>query len=206
MQVNVKNLAGEDVGELELSESVFGAEVRADILHRVVRWQLAKRRAGTHSTIGRSDVKGSRAKLFKQKGTGRARHGSKQANIFRGGGIVFGPTPRDHGFSLPKSTRKQGLRAALSSKAKGGDLIVIDSAKLDEPRTKYLAASLKGLGVESAVIITEGELDKNFALASRNLALVNVVPSMGANVYDIMRRKTLVMTQDAVKTLEERLA
>ncbi len=206
MQIGMKNLAGEDVGEIELSDVIFAAPVRADLLHRVVRWQLAKRRAGTHSTLGRSDVRGTRAKMFKQKGTGRARHGSKQANLFRGGGIVFGPKPRDHGFSLPKSTRKQGMRAALSSKVQDGDLIVIDDATLDAPRTKVLVGYLKELGIDSALVITGEELDRNFKLASQNLTLVDVLPSVGANVFDIMRRRKLVVTQEAIKQLEARLA
>lgn len=206
MQMSVKNLAGEDVGEVELADAIFAAPVRADLLHRVVRWQLAKRRAGTHATLGRSDVAGTRAKMYKQKGTGRARHGTKQANIFRGGGVVFGPTPRDHGYKLPKATRKQGLRAALSSKAQDGDLIIIDDARLDAPKTKALAGYFNGLGIDSALVITSGEPDRNFTLASRNLALIDVLPPMGANVFDILRRKKLVLTQAAITQLEARLA
>ncbi|MEZ5846957.1 MAG: 50S ribosomal protein L4 [Geminicoccaceae bacterium] len=205
MQVEVRNLAGESVGTADLSDAVFGLDVREDILHRVVRWQLARRRAGTHKVKGRSEVAGSTAKIYKQKGTGRARHGSKRGTMFRGGGIIFGPTPRDHGFALPKKIRKLGLRTALSSKAKDGKLILIDAAQLGEPKTKVLRRSLEGLGLSSVLFVVAGEAERNFALASRNLPLVDVLSQEGANVYDILRRDTLVLTQDAVRLLEERL-
>ena len=205
MQVEVKNLAGDSVGTAELNDAVFGTEVRQDILHRVVRWQLAKRRAGTHKVKGRSEVRGSTAKIYKQKGTGRARHGSKRGTMFRGGGIIFGPTPRDHGYELPKKVRKMGLRCALSSKVQEGKLIIVDAASLSEPKTKVLKASLDGLGLGSALIVVAGEADRNFALASRNLPLIDILSQEGANVYDILRRDTLVLTQDAAKLLEERL-
>lgn len=205
MQVEVRNLAGESVGTADLSDAVFGLDVREDILHRVVRWQLARRRAGTHKVKGRSEVAGSTAKIYKQKGTGRARHGSKRGTMFRGGGIIFGPTPRDHGFALPKKIRKLGLRTALSSKAKDGKLILIDAAQLGEPKTKVLRRSLEGLGLSSVLFVVAGEAERNFALASRNLPLVDVLSQEGANVYDILRHDTLVLTQDAVGLLEERL-
>lgn len=205
MQVEVRNLAGESVGTADLSDTVFGLDVREDILHRVVRWQLARRRVGTHKVKGRSEVAGSTAKIYKQKGTGRARHGSKRGTMFRGGGIIFGPTPRDHGFALPKKIRKLGLRTALSSKAKDGKLILIDAAQLGEPKTKVLRRSLEGLGLSSVLFVVAGEAERNFALASRNLPLVDVLSQEGANVYDILRHDTLVLTQDAVGLLEERL-
>lgn len=206
MQVEVKNLAGEAVGSLELSDAVFGVDVREDILHRVVRWQLAKRRAGTHKVKTRSEVAGSTAKMYKQKGTGRARHSTRRVSQFRGGGVVFGPTPRDHGFDLPKKVRKLGLRCALSSKARDGKLVVLDAAGLDEPRTKLLHSRLAALGLSSVLFVVTGDGDRNFALASRNLPLVDLLPQEGANVYDILRRDHLVLTQDAAKLLEERLA
>ncbi|MCB9945440.1 MAG: 50S ribosomal protein L4 [Geminicoccaceae bacterium] len=205
MQVEVKNLAGESVGTAELSDAVFGADVREDILHRVVRWQLAKRRSGTHKVKGRSEVSGSTAKIYKQKGTGRARHGAKRGTMFRGGGIVFGPTPRDHGFDLPKKVRKLGLRGALSSKARDGKLIVVDAVTMSEPKTKVLRGTLDGLGLDSALFVVAGEADRNFALASRNIPLIDLLSQEGANVYDILRRDTLVLTRDAAKLLEERL-
>ena len=205
MKMDVIKLDASPAGSIELDESVFGLEPRADILHRVVRWQLARRRAGTHKVKGRSEVAGSTAKIYKQKGTGRARHGSKRGTTFRGGGIIFGPTPRDHGFALPKKIRKLGLRTALSSKAKDGKLILIDAAQLGEPKTKVLRRSLEGLGLCSVLFVVAGEAERNFALASRNLPLVDVLSQEGANVYDILRHDTLVLTQDAVRLLEERL-
>jgi large subunit ribosomal protein L4 len=206
MQVEVKNLAAERVGEVELDEAVFGVPVRADILHRVVVWQLAKRRAGTHDVKNRGEISRTGAKLYKQKGTGRARHGSRRVNIFRGGGRAFGPTPRSHAIDLPKKVRALGLRCALSSKVQDGKLIVLDQASLPEPRTKVLAERLAGLGLGSALFVTGAETDRNFSLASRNLPGIDVLPVQGANVYDILRRDVLVLTTDAVKRLEERLA
>lgn len=206
MQVQIKNLAAEDVGALDLNEAVFGVEVRADILQRVVLWQLAKRRAGTHKVKSRAEINRTKAKMYKQKGTGRARHSSRTTNVFRGGGVVFGPVLRDHATDLPKKVRAMGLRCALSSKASEGKLLVLDEAKLDAPKTKELAGRLAKLGIESAVIIGGAELERNFALASRNLPKIDVLPAAGANVYDILRRDTLVLTAEAVRQLEERLA
>jgi large subunit ribosomal protein L4 len=206
MQVQVKNLAAEEVGSVELSDAVFGVEVRTDILHRVVVWQLAKRRAGTHKVKSRAEIARTGAKMYKQKGTGRARHGSRRVNIFRGGGVVFGPQPRDHAIDLPKKIRALGLKCALSSKAKEGKLVVLDDATLAEPKTKALVGAFDKLGLGSALVITGAEVERNFALASRNLPLVDVLPAQGLNVYDILRRDTLVLTQDAVRRIEERLA
>jgi large subunit ribosomal protein L4 len=206
MQVQIKNLAAEEVGSLELSDAIFGVEVRTDILHRVVVWQLAKRRAGTHKVKTRAGIARTGAKLYKQKGTGRARHGSRRANIFRGGGVAFGPQPRDHAIDLPKKIRALGLKCALSSKAQEGKLLVLDDATLAEPKTKALVGAFGKLGLGSALVITGTEVERNFALASRNLPLVDVLPAQGLNVYDILRRDTLVLTQDAVRRIEERLA
>ncbi|MFO1069440.1 MAG: 50S ribosomal protein L4 [Geminicoccaceae bacterium] len=206
MQVKVVNLAAESVGEVELSDAVFGVDVRADILHRVVNWQLAKRRAGTHDVKNRAEIARTGAKLYKQKGTGQARHGSRRANVFRGGGRAFGPTPRDHAIDLPKKVRALGLRCALSAKAKEGKLIVLDQAASSEPKTKSLAGQLANLGIASALVVTGAEVERNFGLAARNLPLVDVLPVQGANVYDILRRDTLVLTTEAVRSLEERLA
>jgi large subunit ribosomal protein L4 len=206
MQVQIKNLAAEEVGSLELSDAIFGVEVRPDILHRVVLWQLAKRRAGTHKVKTRAEIARTGAKLYKQKGTGRARHGSRRANIFRGGGVAFGPHPRDHAVDLPKKVRALGLRCALSSKAAEGKLLVLDEATLAEPKTKALQGALAKLGLGSALVITGAEIERNFDLAARNLPLLDVLPAQGLNVYDILRRDTLVLTQDAVRRIEERLA
>ena len=205
MKAEVKSQAHKKGGEIELSDEGFGLEPRADLIARAVNYQLANRRAGTHKVKGRSEVSGTSKKPWRQKGTGNARAGSLRAPQFRGGGVVFGPTPRDHGFSLNKKVRKLALKTALSTKAKEGKLIVIDDAKADGPKTKALVSSLSGLGVTSAVIVAGQELDMNFALASRNIPNLDVLPSQGANVYDIIRRDTLILTKDAVAQLEERL-
>lgn len=206
MQVEIKNLSGEVVGSAELSDAVFGAPVRRDILHRVVTWQLAKRRAGTHKVKSRGEVSGSTAKMYRQKGTGRARRGSKRANILRGGGRAFGPVVRDHAIDLNKKMRRLGLRSALSAKAAAGELIVLDTAALAEPKTKLMADVLGKLGLRSVLFVVAGEPERNFALASRNLPTIDLLSQEGANVYDILRRDVLVVTQDAAKLLEERLA
>ncbi len=205
MQVEIKNLQGEVVGSTELSDAVFAAPVRRDILHRVVTWQLAKRRAGTHKVKSRGEVSGSTAKVYRQKGTGRARHGSKRANIFRTGGRAFGPVPRDHGHDLTKKVRRLGLRAALSAKAAAGELIILDAAALAEPKTRLMSEVLARLGLGSALFVVAGEPERNLALASRNIPMVDLLSHEGANVYDILRRDVLVLTQDAAKLLEERL-
>ncbi len=206
MQAEVKTLDNGVAGTIELNDAVFGVEPRADILHRVVNWQLAKRRAGTHKTKQRSEVRGSGAKVWRQKGTGRARHGNKKAPIFRGGGIAFGPQPRSHETKLPKKVRALGLKCALSAKQAAGELVVLDDARLDEPKTKILAGKLKGLGWESVTIVGGAELDENLVRAARNIVGVRLLPSAGANVYDILRRDTLVLTKAAVEQLEARLA
>ena len=206
MQVQIRNLAAEEVGSLELADAVFGVEVRADILHRVVLWQLAKRRAGTHKVKTRAEIARTGAKLYKQKGTGRARHGSRRVNLFRGGGVTFGPVLRDHAIDLPKKVRALGLKCALSSKAAEGKLVVLDEARLAEPKTKMLLGALGKLGLGSTLVITGAEVERNFGLASRNLPQIDVLPAQGLNVYDILRRDTLVLTQDAVRQIEERLA
>ena len=206
MQVQIRNLAAEEVGSVELADAVFGVEVRPDILHRVVLWQLAKRRAGTHKVKTRAEIARTGAKLYKQKGTGRARHGSRRVNLFRGGGVTFGPVVRDHATDLPKKVRALGLRCALSSKVAEGKLVVLDEAKLAEPKTKTLAGALGKLGWGSTLVITGAEIERNFDLAARNLQTIDVLPAQGLNVYDILRRDTLVLTQDAVRQIEERLA
>jgi len=205
VKLSVKNLDNQDVGEIDLAEAVFGLEPRADLLHRAVTWQLAKRRAGTHSTLNKAAVSGSRIKPFKQKGTGRARQGFKRAAQMRGGGIVFGPLPRDHAIDMPKQVRKLALRAALSSKARAGQLVVLDEARLAEGKTNAFAKRLNKLGWSSALIIGGQALDENLQRAARNIPHVDVLPQQGINVYDILRRQTLVLTREAVQHLEERL-
>ena len=206
MQLQVKNWAAEEVGSLELPDAIFGVEVRRDILHRVVVWQLAKRRAGTHKVKTRAEINRTGAKMYKQKGTGRARHGSRRVNLFRGGGVAFGPHPRDHSIDLPRKVRALGLKCALSSKAAEGKLVLLDAGGFAEPKTKAFAAAMARLGLGSALVITGAEVETNLRRASRNLPLVDVLPAQGLNVYDILRRDALVLTRDAVARIEERLA
>jgi len=205
MKIAVKTIEGGSAGEIDLADAVFGAPVRKDILQRCVVWQLAKRRAGTHKTKIRSEVKATSKKMWAQKGTGRARHGNEAAPQFRGGGKAVGPVVRSHASDLPKKVRKLALRAALSSKAAEGKLIVLESATLAEPKTAQLKGHLGKLSLTSVLVIAGAEVDANFARAAANIVHVDVLPQQGANVYDILRRDTLVLTKDAVKHLEERL-
>lgn len=205
MQVEVKTLDDKKAGTIELADEVFGLEPRADILHRVVNWQLAKRRQGTHKTKQRSEIRGSGGKIWRQKGTGRARHGNRKAPIFRGGGVAFGPQPRSHEIKLPKKVRKLGLKSALSAKRAAGELVVLTEAKLAEPKTRGLAERLAKLGWSDVLIVDGAEFDANLARAARNLPGVQLLPSAGANVYDILRRDLLVLTTAAVEQLEARL-
>lgn len=205
MKLDVKNLENANVGSIELSDDIFGVEIREDILARVVNWQLAKRRSGCHKAKGRSEVSGTTKKAFKQKGGGRSRHGNLKAPSMRGGGVAFGPVVRDHGYSLQKKVRKLGLKTALSAKAKQGKLLVLDSLEVKEAKTKDLVSKIKNLGLVSALVVDGVEVNNNFALASRNIAKVDILPHQGANVYDILRHDTLVLTKQAVENLEARL-
>lgn len=206
MELKIKNWENSDVGTLEVSDAVFGAEVRSDILHRVVTWQLAKRRAGTHKVQERSEVNVTKTRFGRQKGGGRARHGSKNANLFRGGGVSHGPRVRGHGFSLPKKIRAMGMRCALSAKAQAGQLIVLDNADAGSAKTKDLKAKLDALGIKSALFVGGAEVNDDLRKATSNLIGIDVLPQQGANVYDILRRENLVMTREAVEHLQERLA
>lgn len=206
MKAKVIDLSGKAAGDVDLNDAIFGAEVRTDILSRVVNWQLARRRAGTHSTMGISQISGTTKKPFKQKGTGRARAGSLRAPQMRGGAIIFGPKPRSHAHGLPKKVRKMGLRAALSAKQAEGKLVVLKDAALDAPKTKDLAKALSKQGWSNVLVIDGAEVNENFARAAANIPNVDVLPSQGANVYDILRRDTLVLTQQAVEALEARLS
>jgi len=205
MKTSVINLDNKSVGELELDETVFGVAPRKDILARVVNWQLAKRQAGTHKTKGISDIQGTTKKPYRQKGTGSARQGSLRSPQFRGGAVIFGPVVRSHAYDLQKKVRKLGLRMALSSKAAEGKLAVLDEAKMKQAKTKGLAAKLDKLGWSSVLIIDGPEVDVAFARAARNIPGVDLLPQQGANVYDILRRDTLVLTKAAVEKLQERL-
>lgn len=206
MKLRVTSLENKEAGDIDLADEVFGLEdVRTDILARVINWQLSKRRAGTHKTKGISDISGTTKKPWAQKGTGRARQGSLRSPQFRGGATIFGPVVRDHGFGLQKKVRQLGLKTALTAKQKEGKLVVLDKASMSEPKTGALAKQFAALGWTSVLIIDGPELDQNFARAARNLPGIDVLPQQGANVYDIMRRDTLVVTRDAVQHLEARL-
>lgn len=205
MKLGVITLDAGKAGDIDLSDDIFGLEPRADLLHRVVRWQRAKAQAGTHSVLGKSDVSYSTKKIYRQKGTGGARHGSRKAPIFRHGGVYKGPTPRSHAFDLPKKVRALGLKHALSAKASAGELVVIENLDLSDAKTSAVAKAVKENGWKRVLVIDGAEVNENFARAARNLEGVDVLPSMGANVYDILRRDTLVLTRAGVEALEARL-
>jgi large subunit ribosomal protein L4 len=205
MKTDVINLDAGEAGSVDLADEIFGVEPRKDILHRVVRWQLAKRQAGTHKTKSRGETAYSTKKIYRQKGTGGARHGDRGVAQFRKGGTAKGPVPRSHAHDLPKKVRALGLKMALSAKAKGGDLIVVENATLDAPKTKALAEKVQKLGWSKALVIDGAEIDGNFARAARNLDAVQVIPGAGANVYDILKHKQLVLTKAGVEALEARL-
>lgn len=205
MKVTVKNFENKDVGSIELNDEVFGAEIRQDILHRMVRYQLNKRQAGTHKTKDISEVSGSGKKPFKQKGTGSARRGTNRAPHHVGGARMFGPVVRSHATEMPKRERALAMKIALSAKIASGKLIILDTVATKEPKTKAMVATMKAMDIKSAVFVCGPELDTNFALATRNIPLIDVTNSDGANVYDILRRDVLVLTKDAVNALTERL-
>jgi large subunit ribosomal protein L4 len=205
MKLATTSLDNKEVGSIDLAEEVFGLPVRRDILARMVNWQLAKRRAGTHKTKGISDVQGTTKKPWRQKGTGRARQGSLRSPQFRGGAVIFGPVVRSHEFSLQKKVRRLALKTALSAKQAEGKLIVLERAKLAEAKTAALVKRFDKLGWSSVLIIDGPTVDENFARAARNIPGIDVLPQQGANVYDILRRDTLVLTRDAVQHLEARL-
>ena len=204
MDLKITTLSGADAGKVKLSDEIFGLDPREDILARVIRWQLAKKQQGTHKALGRAEVHRTGAKMYKQKGTGRARHHSARAPQFRGGGKAHGPVVRSHEHDLPKKVRALGLKHALSAKAKSSSIIVVDELKLTEAKTKVLAANFIKLGVANALLIGGAEVDANFKLAAANIPNIDVLPIQGINVYDILRRGTLVLSKAAVEALEER--
>ena len=205
MKADAIKLDGKKAGSVDLNDAIFGLEPRKDILHRVVRWQRNKAMAGTHDVLGRSEVSFSTKKIYRQKGTGGARHGSRGAPIFRGGGIYKGPTPRSHGHSLTKKFRKLGLRHALSAKAAAGELVIVENVDVKDAKTSALAKQLGDRGWKRALIIDGAEVPADFLQAARKIETVNVLPSQGANVYDILKRDTLVLTKAGVEALEARL-
>jgi large subunit ribosomal protein L4 len=205
VQWDVVNLDSEKVGTVDLDEAIFGVDVRPDILARTVHWQLAKRRAGTHDTKTRGEVARTGRKPFRQKGGGRARQGSTKGPHMRGGAVVFGPQPRDHAHDLPKKVRRLALKCALSAKRAAGALVVIDRAEVAEARTATLARRIQQLGWQKALLIDGDAIEANFSRAARNLVALDVLPARGANVYDILRHETLVLTRAGVDKLVERL-
>jgi large subunit ribosomal protein L4 len=204
MKLDVIKLDGGKAGSIDLNEALFGLEPRVDILHRVVRWQRNNAQAGTHKVKTRSEVSYSTKKIYRQKGTGGARHGARSAPIFRGGGVYKGPTPRSHGHDLPKKVRALGLKHALSAKAKAGELVVIDAA-VSDGKTSALAKAVANLGWKRALIIDGADVNENFAQAARNIEGLDILPTMGANVFDILKRDTLVITKAGLEALEARL-
>ena len=206
MQLDIINFDGKVVGKADLADSIFGLDPRADILHRVVTWQRAKQRAGTHAVKTVSDVQGSGKKAFKQKKTGNARQGERYNVHMRGGGVVHGPVVRDHSIDLPKKIRSLGLKMALSSKVKDGSLVIIDSEKLAVAKTNAFAKQLKKLEIASALFVGAEQLDENFKKSAANIANIDVLPTMGLNVLDVLKHEKLVLTADAVKAIEARLA
>jgi large subunit ribosomal protein L4 len=205
MELKITTLDGEEKGSVNLSDTIFGLEPRQDLIQRCVVWQLAKRRAGTHKVKGRAEIWRTGKKMYKQKGSGGARHGSQRANLFRGGGRSFGPLVRSHAIDLPKKVRVLALKHALSAKAKDGGIVLIEDAKLAETKTKVLKGHFAKLGLANALIVDGAEVDNGFRLATRNIPNIDVLPIQGINVYDILRRNTLVLTRAALDALEARL-
>ncbi len=204
MKVDITSLDGHNDGSIELDDTIFGLKPRQDLIARMIRYQLAKRRAGTHQTKGRAEIARTGKKLYKQKGTGSARHGSARVPQFRGGGRAFGPVTRSHAHDLPKKVRALALRHALSAKAADGDIIIWNSASVAEGKTKVLVERFEALGLKSALIIDGAAVEQNFSLAARNIPMIDVLPIQGINVYDILRRNKLVLTKAAVDALELR--
>ena len=204
MEIKVTTLDGTAAGSVDLPDAIFGLEARADILHRCVTWQLARRQRGTHAVKNRADITRTGKKMYRQKGTGSARHGSARVNLFRGGGRSFGPVVRSHAIDLPKKVRALALKHALTAKAKDGGIVVLDQAAVKDAKTKALQEHLAKLGLTNALIVDGATVDANFALAARNIPDIDVLPVQGINVYDILRRHTLVLTKAALTALEAR--
>lgn len=204
MKIDITSVNGETAGSIDLDDAIFGLEPRVDLIARMIRYQLAKRRAGTHQSLGRADIHRTGKKMYKQKGTGSARHGSARAPQFRGGGKAFGPVARSHEHDLPKKIRALALKHALSAKAKDGGIIIWNDAKIPEAKTKGLKANFEKIGLTNALIIDGAELEMNFSLAARNIPQIDVLPVQGINVYDIVRRDKLVLTTAAINALEAR--
>lgn len=205
MEMIVKNFENKEVGKVDLKATIFEVPLRTDILTRMVNWQLAKRRSGTHKTKGVSDISGTTRKPYRQKGTGRARQGSLRSPQFRGGAVIFGPVVRDHGYDLPKKVRRLALRVALSHKAAQGALLIVDDLSIGSAKTKDFIARIQDLGIHSALMIGGSVLQSDFVCAASNVPEIDVLPQQGINVYDILRRKMLVLSKEALAYLENRL-
>ena len=205
MKVSLVSLSSDKKSSQELNDSIYGLDPRRDILHRAVTWQLSKRRSGTHKVKERGEVTGSTRKIMAQKGSGGARHSTRKVNLFRGGGVAFGPKPRDHSTKLPKKIRTLGLKHALSAKVKNNELTILDEAKLSSPKTKDLVLKIKELKLEGALFVDLKEFDKNFELAIKNVKGLELINIEGINVYDILRKEKLVLTKRSVEMLNERL-
>ncbi len=206
MKIDITSISGDAAGSRELDEAIFGLEPREDLIARMLRWQLARRQAGTHKTLGRAEIHRTGKKMYKQKGTGGARHGSRRAAQFVGGAKAHGPVVRSHAFDLPKKVRAMALRHALSSKAQAGTLVILDDASLPDAKTASLRVHFNAMGLKNALIIAGPAVDTNFRLAARNIPNVDVLPDAGLNVYDVLRRETLVLTKAAVMAIEARFA
>ena len=206
MELKVTTLDGQAAGSVTVPDAIFGLEPRPDIIQRCVVWQLAKRRAGTHAVKNRADINRTGKKMYRQKGTGNARHGSARVNLFRGGGRSFGPQPRSHAVGLPKKVRALALKHALSAKAKDGGIVVLEKASITDAKTKELKARFANLGLDNALIIDGAEVEAGFRLAARNIPNIDVLPVQGINVYDILRRTKLVLTKAALDALEARFS
>ncbi|HZS64704.1 MAG TPA: 50S ribosomal protein L4 [Xanthobacteraceae bacterium] len=204
MELKVTTLDGKQAGTVNLPDAIFGLEPRADLIHRCVTWQLAKRRAGTHKVKNRAEINRTGKKIYRQKGTGGARHGSARVNLFRGGGRSFGPLVRSHAIDLPKKVRALALRHALSAKAKDGGIVILDTATVKEGKTKALAGRFDKLGLDNALIVDGAQIEESFRAAARNIPNIDVLPVQGINVYDILRRHKLVLTKAALDALEAR--
>jgi len=204
MELTVTTIEGDAAGSVTLSDAIFGLDPRADLIQRCVKWQLSRRQRGTHAVKNRAEIHRTGKKMYRQKGTGSARHGSARVNLFRGGGRSFGPTPRSHAIDLPKKVRVLALKHALSAKAKDGGIIVLESASMKDGKTKVLAENFSKLGLINALIIDGAEVEATFALAARNIPNIDVLPVQGINVYDILRRHKLVLTKSALEALEAR--
>jgi len=204
MELKVTTLDGDEAGSVMLSDAIFGLDPRTDLIYRCVNWQLAKRRAGTHAVKNRADIARTGKKIYRQKGTGGARHGSARVNLFRGGGRSFGPLVRSHAIDLPKKVRALALKHALSAKAKDGAILVVDKASVSEPKTKGLLTRFAKLGLANALIVDGAEVEENFRIAARNIPNIDVLPIQGINVYDILRRQKLVLTKAGLDALEAR--